>query len=597
MLKTVLRQYKILNEKKYYYIYLIYLINTIAAGLLPLLAAFLPRQILDLLQSNTEQSTIISRIGMLSGGMCVCFIATLFCQTIVYRIHLKVRLAEFTDFNTKYMRVEYEKIEDPQFMDFVEKSIEGLGGDTNGFQGVYNYIYLLLPIVVQVVAYIILIANFSGIALIACLVCSIIGVFTNIMINRFHTKNLLEQSRRGRQKKYFENTTYNFKNGKDIRLYQMKDKLNLDFKAKEIEYAEIRNRTFFTKLRYGILRGIGVLIQEAAVYYYIIMLYMNGKLSIGDVSLYVSIVTVLGVAIASFSQYVGELYSSAKISKDYFEFKDLADKKETKGEVIPNDTLEIEFINASFKYPKTDNYIFQNLNLKINKGERLAIVGENGAGKSTIIKLICGLFCLTKGELLINGVNVNEYRRDALFEMFGMVFQEVNVYPATILENICGVNKVDIEKAKHCLELVGLKEKIESLPKKYDTVLSKIIDDSGIELSGGQNQKIAIARALYKGGNMMILDEPTAALDALAEGEIYESFDMLCKGKTAIYISHRLSSTRFCDHIALFSKEGLKEYGTHDELMHLKGSYYTMFEIQGKYYKDGGSHEAEECLA
>jgi ATP-binding cassette subfamily B protein/ATP-binding cassette subfamily C protein len=172
--------------------------------------------------------------------------------------------------------------------------------------------------------------------------------------------------------------------------------------------------------------------------------------------------------------------------------------------------------------------------------------------------------------------------------MFSVVYQDINIFAATIMENITGANPNDVEikRAKEALAAVGLKEKIESLPKQYDTELLKVIYDDGIELSGGQNQKLAIARALYKNGNIVILDEPTAALDALAEQEIYTSFNLLVKNKTSIFISHRLASTRFCDKIALFSRHGLIEYGTHEELMNLKKEYYHMFMVQGKYYQE-----------
>ena len=174
--------------------------------------------------------------------------------------------------------------------------------------------------------------------------------------------------------------------------------------------------------------------------------------------------------------------------------------------------------------------------------------------------------------------------------MFSIVFQDVNVFGCSVIENVVGEDNSPSARAKaiDCLNRVGLKEKIESLPNKYDTQMLKILDDEGVELSGGQNQKMAIARALYKDANMVILDEPTAALDALAEASIYKSFDDLVQSKTAIYISHRLSSTKFCDKIALFTKNGLEEYGNHEELMAKKGIYYSMFMTQGKYYKEGG---------
>lgn len=268
--------------------------------------------------------------------------------------------------------------------------------------------------------------------------------------------------------------------------------------------------------------------------------------------------------------------------------KDLGEKGGER-RAIANDTLEVEFKNVSFKYPNTEKYIFKNLNLKINKGEKLAIVGINGAGKSTLIKLMTGLFDVTEGEILINEIPIKEFNKKELFSMFSVVFQDINILAYTIGENVaCNSDNIDENRVFTALDKVGLGEKVRGFSKGLNQMMLKIIDENGTEFSGGENQKLAIARALYEDANMVIMDEPTAALDALAEAEIYENFSELVKGKTAVYVSHRLASTKFCDNIALFDNDGLKEYGSHEELMEKRGSYYEMFTIQGKYYNEGG---------
>ena len=199
-----------------------------------------------------------------------------------------------------------------------------------------------------------------------------------------------------------------------------------------------------------------------------------------------------------------------------------------------------------------------------------------------------GLFDLSDGDILINGISIKKFDKKALYSMFSVVFQEVNVIAYTIRENVaCSSINVDDERVWKALEKVGLKNKVQGFEKGLDQMMLKIIEEDGTEFSGGEQQKLAIARALYKNANMVIMDEPTAALDALAEAEIYQNFSELIQGKTAVYISHRLASTKFCDKIALFDKEGLCEYGNHEELMALQGKYYEMFSIQGKYYKEG----------
>jgi len=285
------------------------------------------------------------------------------------------------------------------------------------------------------------------------------------------------------------------------------------------------------------------------------------------------------------------IVNEGQYAHDFFVFMD-KDLGEKGGDLaaIKEDTLEIEFKDVSFKYPKTDRYIFQHLNLKIEKGERLAIVGINGAGKSTLVKLMLGLFQVTEGEILINGSPLNSYNRLALWSMFSVVFQDINILAFNLKENIaCRSYEIDEERVREALDKVGLSDKVYSFEKGLDQMMLKIIEEDGALMSGGESQKLAIARALYKDANMVIMDEPTAALDALAEAEIYQDFSKLIKGKTAVYISHRLASTKFCDKIALFDNDGLCEYGNHTELMRKHGSYYKMFTVQGKYYREGGT--------
>ena len=303
--------------------------------------------------------------------------------------------------------------------------------------------------------------------------------------------------------------------------------------------------------------------------------------------MYLAAVLSLSAQLKILAEKAGTVYSEGEYVYDFFSFmdEDLGERGGTHP-AVAGDTLEIEFKNVSFKYPRTEKYIFKNLDFTIHKGERLAIVGVNGAGKSTLVKLMTGMFEPTEGEILINGIPIGKFDKKALYSMFSVVFQDVNVLAYTVLENVSCHAEGDRARAMDALDRVGLGEKVRAYPKGLDQTLLKIIEEDGTELSGGEAQKLAIARALYKNANMVIMDEPTAALDALAEAEIYENFASLVAGKTAVYISHRLASTRFCDHIALFDGSGLAEYGTHDTLMALGGKYYEMFTVQGKYYSE-----------
>jgi ABC-type multidrug transport system fused ATPase/permease subunit len=250
---------------------------------------------------------------------------------------------------------------------------------------------------------------------------------------------------------------------------------------------------------------------------------------------------------------------------------------------------EIEFRHVSFSYPGTERKILDDISIKIAPGEHLSIVGLNGAGKTTFIKLLCRLYDPTEGEILLDGVNIKEYDYKKYMEQFAPVFQDFKLFALTLSDNIIFEKETDEAEKKRIAELtelVGLEDFVNKLDKGMDTNLFKFFDEEGIEPSGGEQQKIAIARALYKDSPVVILDEPTAALDPVAEYDIYRQFNTLVGGRSAFYISHRLSSCKFCDRIAVFSGGKIAEYGTHDELERIpNGIYAEMFEAQAKYYR------------
>jgi ABC-type multidrug transport system fused ATPase/permease subunit len=261
------------------------------------------------------------------------------------------------------------------------------------------------------------------------------------------------------------------------------------------------------------------------------------------------------------------------------------------GEIIETSAHKspvIEFRSVSFKYPRTKKYVLKNINLTIKTGEHIAIVGENGAGKTTFIKLLCRLYKPTEGEILIDGVNINNYKFDEYIKLLSVVFQDFKMLAFTFKENITFGEQCDDEKIMELCRVGGVERRIETAPKKLNTSMYKMFEENGIEPSGGEAQKLAIVRALYKNSPIIILDEPTAALDALAEDRMYRQFDEMIKGRTAIYISHRLASTRFCDNIAIFESGLIVGMGTHDELMEENETYKQMFEMQAQYYKEDG---------
>lgn len=283
-----------------------------------------------------------------------------------------------------------------------------------------------------------------------------------------------------------------------------------------------------------------------------------------------------------------QLLYAARQQEGIFELLELADEM-YKGslplEKRSDGEYQIEFRNVSFRYPGSKEYALKNFFMKLKVGERLAIVGKNGSGKTTMIKLLCRLYDPDEGEILLNGVNIKKYRHEEYAALFSVVFQDYTLFSLEIGENVAVSQKPDADRVRKCLQDSGFKERFDSLPKGMKTYLYKDYEDEGVEISGGEAQKLAMARALYKNAPFVLLDEPTAALDPVAESEIYTNFDKIVGNKTAVYISHRLSSCKFCDRIAVFKEGMLVQYGSHEELLlDADGEYAVMWNKQAMYY-------------
>ena len=344
------------------------------------------------------------------------------------------------------------------------------------------------------------------------------------------------------------------------------------------------------------------LVREGIVYVYLVYMVTQGHMTIADFTMYAAAVAGFRGAFETAVRHLADLQGLSMQITDYRTFMSRPDEMELARETlpIPPGPYEFRFRNVSWRYPGSSDYVIRNLNLTIPKGQRQALVGQNGAGKSTFIKLLLRLYDVEEGEILCNGINIKKFDRRAYYELFSAVFQEVLPLGFSAADNV-GVSDgehMDKQRVEQCIGKAGLADKMKSLKYGADTCVLKSIDDEGIDFSGGEKQKLMMARALYKDGAVMVLDEPTAALDPLAEREIYESFDRMTGGRTAVYISHRLASTRFCDAIALFEKGRLAEYGTHEELMKRQGKYAEMFRIQAEYYrKEEDSQVKEEAGA
>lgn len=442
-----------------------------------------------------------------------------------------------------------------------------------------------------IVTYASLLAFINPIVFVVVITVSILSYFTTLWQNKYYEKHKHLWEKESRKAGYLGGLSENLQVAKDIKLYGLEEWLNKmmsDYRAHIIMW---NKRCRLRGLWASILAGLMTLIQNGVAYVVLIGMLLTGSLSAGDFVFYFGIVGSVAGFLHGVVGDVAKLNKRADKIAYYREFYDYPNKfNYGKGCELPTGAVTIELRDVWYKYDGAEDYTLKGINLTLQAGESLALVGVNGAGKTTLVKLICGFYRPTKGEILVNGKLIDEYNIHEYYTMISAVFQEIRPVCFTMFEYVASadINRTTArEDAVTAMKLAGIWEKIESLENGIDTHLMKGIYDDGVDLSGGEMQKLVLARAIYKNGSVLILDEPTAALDPIAENNLYLQYRELTHGKTSIYISHRFASTRFCDRILLLGDGIIKESGTHDELMAQNGQYAYMFGVQAKYYKEG----------
>lgn len=391
---------------------------------------------------------------------------------------------------------------------------------------------------------------------------------------------------------YVEELPDDFATAKDIRIYSMAAWLRECYRDLSEQRAKWDRTTVKKSFLSRIADLIVILIRDGGAYALLIHMFYIGDIGIDEFVLYFA-------AISSFVSWVGGIIScwnkANTVSLKLCDFREFVDYPEYDGSGAAkaadymNTVPEIEFRNVSFRYDGAEQDTIHNLSLKIKSGEKLALVGPNGAGKTTLVKLLCGLYRPTSGEIFFNGIPLPDFKREDYYKLISPVFQEIRTAFFSLAETVSGKSMADtdMEKAESCIRQAGLGAKIDALPDGIHTKLNKKVNQNGTELSGGEAQKLMLARALYKDAPLLILDEPTAALDPIAESKIYTEFNVMAKNKTSLFISHRLASTSFCDRIILLENGNITEEGTHQALIAANGKYKELFDIQSCWYKDG----------
>lgn len=486
----------------------------------------------------------------------------------------------------KGMELDFSMTENRKVLDQVEKAKQGITWYSNGIPGILEPFFQIIRNVIVIAGVLVLILQNAPIMVLVSLAVVVLQALINRELIRIEMKGFHDLSAINRAFSYTLYQLSEFQYAKDIRLYEATDMM-MEKTNEEINgLTSVWRRQAKENRKWQVLMRIINCCNTAIVYIYLGLRTIRGILS---VDIFTRMVTSIRTFTSSINGLVNAIMNLGKRSEyineyiKYMEFPSVFLKGTRK---VKEGKHTIEFRDVSFAYPNTDVQVIKHLSIKLTEGEHLSVVGLNGAGKTTFIKLLCRLYDIDEGEILLDGVSIKEYDYEDYMKLLAVVFQDFKLLAFSMKENIA----LDVDATKEELEeicnTVGLKECVENLPHGIDTVMWKQFDEEGVELSGGQQQKLAIARALFKNSSIAILDEPTAALDPIAEYEIYRQFNHLVGGKTAVYISHRLSSCKFCDHIAVFSEGTIKEYGTHDELVGIPGGIYaTMFQAQAQYYQ------------
>lgn len=409
-----------------------------------------------------------------------------------------------------------------------------------------------------------------------------------------------EYNRELRAMRYLREETLNTANGKDIRLYRMKRWMMQEFEETIQTMMRLWKRMQNYILADRVVERLLTLVRDAVVYAYLIWRMAQGTMEVSVFLLYVGVAAGFGGFVSGFFNGMEYILHNQNVIKKYREFLDMSAEQKMGTEQIPaaGALHEIRFEHVCYRYEGQETDTLKDLNFTIHPGEKLALVGVNGAGKTTLIKLLCGLYHPTSGRIMLDGKDISAFSQREYFKEFSAVFQDVFTFAFPLADNVScqSTENTDMERLEDCLKKANLWERVRAMPKGVHTMMNKDLDAEGVVLSGGEMQKLMLARVLYKEAPVIILDEPTAALDPVAESELYEKYYDLIHGKTSIFISHRLSSTRFCDRI-LFMEDGkIVEEGDHETLMNKHGAYANMYEVQAKYYKEKQEQE-EECYA
>ncbi len=504
---------------------------------------------------------------------------------------ISARSAIIARINNKVNTTSYINTLKTPFKELKSKAQDATMSNQKATEHIYTTMNYILTNSIGFAVYLVLLSNINILLIAVVIVTSIIGFMVSRKTDEWRYNHREEESDLFKKMWYISGMVYDIKFVKDVRIFGLSSWIKDIYAGLVKSYAAFIGKSEVYKMIGSIVDCLLSILRNAIAYVYLINMVIKGRMGVPEFLLYFTAVSGFTAWITGILQEFSTAYKESLDINSVREFLDYPEPFKFEGGIpIPENATGygIKLKDVSFKYDEAEDYTIKNLNLTIRPGEKLAVVGLNGAGKTTLIKLICGLFDPTEGKVLLNDIDIREFNRREYYKLFSTVFQTSEVMDVSVSENVAQATEgIDVKRVGKALELAGLAEKIDELKSGIDTKLGHEVWDDGVELSGGQNQRLLLARALYKDAPLLVLDEPTAALDPIAENDIYLKYNEMTKGKSSVFVSHRLASTRFCDRIIFIADGGIKEEGTHDELMKLKGAYAELFEVQSRYYREG----------
>lgn len=567
------------------------IISTIAQSGRVLTNVILPKFLIDELVGKRDIEQLIFWVALIVfTNLFFAFFNQVMKRTMdIKNIYMREKMSEAMA--RKIMQVEFSYLENPYYLDLKERAVFATNNQS-AMENLINSVAKSLNGILTLVGLLTIMFTLSWVFVLLLLLTIGIILIVQKKYSKYQVQFFQDIIPVNRKYGYYVGLAFNDKIQKDIRMYGM-NKMLTDRVRKYNEEINTWFSTFYRKQGkvmgfYGIINDL----QATLAYGYVGLRVMTDtfgkRIGIGSFTMYVSAAVNFTTATMELGQSIITVTQMLSYLEPFMEFMSLPDEENSGGTIPFSGNIEsIRFENVSFSYPNSQRKVLDHISFDIKRGEKISIVGLNGAGKTTLIKLICRLYHPTEGNIYINGHDIFEYDHRSFMKEIAAIFQDYKLFAFSVQENIsCQDIDSNREKVLTLLDFIGMKEKVEKLPKGVRSMFGKAYDDEGIEMSGGEGQKIAIARALYKDASLIILDEPTSALDPIAEAEIYENFNHLVGDKTAIYISHRMSSSIFCDKILIIDNGKVSDYDTHRNLMQKKESlYYKLFQSQATNYQ------------